>query len=81
MAASAGDGLGQLINLRGPRGPERTAKTEELALRLQDISHRFTEFAFEGPRATAQLAAAVWILGQQPDAAGAIILRATSAAR
>jgi hypothetical protein len=25
---------------------ERTAKTEELALRLQDISNRFTEFVF-----------------------------------
>ena len=36
----------EVFRLRGPRGPERTAKTEELALRLQDISHRFTEFAF-----------------------------------
>ena len=33
--------------------------------------------AFEGPCATAKPAAAVWILGQQPDAASAIILRAT----
>jgi hypothetical protein len=36
----------EVFRLRGPRGPERTSKTEELALRLQDISHRFTEFAF-----------------------------------
>jgi hypothetical protein len=35
----------EVFRLRGPRGPERTAKTEGLALRLQDISHRFTEFA------------------------------------
>jgi hypothetical protein len=36
----------EIFRLRGQRGPERTAKTEELAVRLQDISHRFTEFAF-----------------------------------
>jgi hypothetical protein len=36
----------EVFRLRGPRGPERTAKTEELATQLQDISHRFTEFAF-----------------------------------
>jgi hypothetical protein len=36
----------EVFRLRGPRGPKRTAQTEELALRLQDISHRFTEFAF-----------------------------------
>jgi hypothetical protein len=35
----------EAFRLRGPRGPERTAKTEELALRLQDISQRFTYFA------------------------------------
>ena len=37
--------------------------------------------AFEGPCATAKLAAAVWILDQQPDAASAIISKAISAAR
>jgi hypothetical protein len=35
----------QALGLKGPKNPERRAKTEELALRLQEISHKFTDFA------------------------------------